>query len=578
MSFYWIQEVVMKQFAPIFLVALSLTFAACNTTPTSQEPSGETVPLEKPPLQDVDLMERQGDGQRVPRFEASEICPFQLPENISPTNVKCGYVVVRESRRPRNQNTIKVAVVVVKNLAGKENSVANVYLQGGPGGDVQGTILGLQGGYLQTFAGQNDFILFDQRGVGKSIPRLECPSSQGAAARVQASISANGGSADPVLDELANQNVAVALKCRDALLAKGYNLGAFNTFENAADVNDIRKALGYKELNLWGGSYGSYLAQIVMRDYRRVIRSVDLEAIIDPRQNWLALSPLAFDRSRLEVFKACAANTACNTAFPNLSTTFDALIADLNATQPEIDIPISATESVRAKINGDLFFNVLNQLLYDPGFLEFVPIYITVTKAGNYRAFASILSQLFLGGDGTNSNGMYYSVVCSDVAQFTNEFQINQILDRVTLTYRRTLGVNALAAFRTCQQWGVRADFFATFPVFSDIPTLLQVGFFDPITPPSYAQAVNRRLFNKQFVFYPAGAHGATRPSQAPGDQNECAQGLLTAFYDDPELDLNDACVKPEITFFVPNPATRASGAESFPIPKIEPAPLLPRY
>ena len=492
---------------------------------------------------------------------------------------------MRESRTPRNDRTLKVAVLVVKARNGAENPVANIYLQGGPGGEVQGTILALEGGYLKTFAGANDFIIFDQRGVGNSQPRLECLASQDAAARVQAGIARMGGGgrpstapADPVLEAQIQQSVTQSLQCRDALRAKGYNLQAFNTFESAADVNDIRKALGYKQLNLWGGSYGTYLAQIVMRDYRRAIRSVNLEAIIDPRQNWVALAPAAFDRSRKEVFKACAENPACAAAFPNLSQTFDALIAELNTKQPEIDIPVSATQTIRARVNGDLFFNLLNQLLYIPEFLPNVPIFVSITKAGNYGPFGRFVGLLFA-SDGTNSQGAYQSVICSDVAQFTSPARINRILDGVTQTYRRQLGAFPLSQERICREWGVRADPFATFPVISDIPTLLQVGFFDPITPPSYAEGIENKLFNSQFVFYPAGAHGATRPSGEAGDQADCAQGLLTAFYTDPRAEVNAGCADQPIGFFVPNDAAaRAQSVNPFPIPKVLPASLLPRW
>jgi TAP-like protein len=320
------------------------------------------------------------------------------------------------------------------------------------------------------------------------------------------------------------------------------------------------------------------LAQIVMRDYRRAIRSVDLEAVIDPRQNWVALSPTAFDRSRLELFKACAADAACNAAYPNLPATFDALIAELNTTQPEIDIPVSPTETIRARVNGDLFFALFNQLLYVSSVLPALPFFVTLTKAGNYTPFGNLLGLLFV-SDGTNSQGMYQSVVCSDVAQFTTENRINRILDRVTQTYRRQLGVFPLSQARICREWGVKPDLFATFPVISDIPTLLQVGFFDPITPPSYAAAVEKRLFNSQTVFYPAGAHGATQASGATGDEGDCAQGILTAFWNDPRAAVNAGCAAAPIRFLVPNASTAsAQSLTPFPLPKSLPAPLLPRW
>jgi hypothetical protein len=88
---------------------------------------------------------------------------------------------------------------------------------------------------------------------------------------------------------------------------------------------------------------------------------------------------------------------------------------------------------------------------------------------------------------------------------------------------------------------------------------------------------VDSVLFNKNFVFYPAGAHGASAyPSAEPGDQGECAQGILAAFFENPEADINTTCAEKPISFFVN--ATRARTADPFPMPKIDPASAFPRF
>jgi pimeloyl-ACP methyl ester carboxylesterase len=565
----------MKRFAPLVLAALALGLSACQSTP---DPVLETQTA--PSVPNADLMEFKANGKRLPNFEPAATCPFTVPDNLTPDQYQCGFVEVRESRRARSNRTIKIAVLAVKNLSGQDNLVANIYLQGGPGVGSQDFVSSLQDEpYRKTLTSQYDFILFDQRGAGQSQPRLECPAAGSVAARAQSLMAHQGSNLDPQWDKAIDDTVARNIQCRDALKAKGYNLSAYNTFESAADVNDIRKALGYKQLNLWGISYGTYLAQIVMRDYPSVVRSVDMEAIIDPTQDWSALAPLAFDRSRLEVFKACANNAACNAAFPNINATFDELMLELNKKQPTIDVPVSPTETIPVQVNGDMFLVVLNQLLYISDFLPQAPIYIALTKAGNYAPFARLLS-FFLGGDGSNANGMYYSVLCSDTAQFTSEQQILRHLEKVTPAYRLQLGFRTLVARRTCNQWGVPADPFARFPIASTIPTLLQVGFFDPITPPSYAEGISRRLFNKTVAFYPAGSHGATTPFAQPGSEGACAQGLLSGFFANPKAKLDTSCAKKPLEFFVPVAAqgARTQSVYEPQLPAIRPVPLIPLY
>ena len=105
----------------------------------------------------------------------------------------------------------------------------------------------------------------------KSEPALECPEFMQA-----------------LLDLLDERDPDIALRtqfdawmaCRDRLVSEGHNLSAYNTTQNAADVNSIRIALGYDQVNLYGGSYGSLLAQAAMRDYPAGIRSVVLTSVL----------------------------------------------------------------------------------------------------------------------------------------------------------------------------------------------------------------------------------------------------------------------------------------------------------
>ena len=63
--------------------------------------------------------------------------------------------------------------------------------------------------------------------------------------------------------------------CAAEWRAKGVELGAFNTAENAADVADIARALGGK-VRLVGISYGTFLAFAVLRDHANLVERVVL--------------------------------------------------------------------------------------------------------------------------------------------------------------------------------------------------------------------------------------------------------------------------------------------------------------
>jgi pimeloyl-ACP methyl ester carboxylesterase len=64
--------------------------------------------------------------------------------------------------------------------------------------------------------------------------------------------------------------------------SKGYDLRGFNVMEAAADVNDLRKALGYDRISLVGGSFGSHWAMAVMRQYPQSVARAVLSGVEGP--------------------------------------------------------------------------------------------------------------------------------------------------------------------------------------------------------------------------------------------------------------------------------------------------------
>ncbi len=87
-----------------------------------------------------------------------------------------GRVFVPENRTNPNSNTIEVPFVRFKSRA--ENPAAPVFfLNGGPG-DVPtplDTLEQLVPLLVEPFLGSSDVVLMEQRGVGHSRPRLDCP-------------------------------------------------------------------------------------------------------------------------------------------------------------------------------------------------------------------------------------------------------------------------------------------------------------------------------------------------------------------------------------------------------------------
>jgi pimeloyl-ACP methyl ester carboxylesterase len=75
--------------------------------------------------------------------------------------------------------------------------------------------------------------------------------------------------------------------CHNRLTAKGIDLNAFNSVENAADVADLRTATGIDSWHVYGVSYGTDLALQLMRDHPEGISSVVLDSVAPPQNSLL---------------------------------------------------------------------------------------------------------------------------------------------------------------------------------------------------------------------------------------------------------------------------------------------------
>ena len=128
-----------------------------------------------------------------------------------------------------------------------------VYLAGGPGGSGIGTAKGRRFPLFMALRQVADVIAFDQRGTGASNIIPPCTEDQFPIDRPL------------VLEEALAFEKRNAEKCRELWREKGVDLSPYNTWESAADLDDLRSALGAEKLNLWGISYGTHLAFAAMK-------------------------------------------------------------------------------------------------------------------------------------------------------------------------------------------------------------------------------------------------------------------------------------------------------------------------
>ncbi len=462
------------------------------------------------------------DESVVPYAEARP-CRGDIPRSVS---ISCGVVVVTEDRANPEAGTIELAYVVVHSNSNDPALDPVISLTGGPGGiTVPYLSRSLRRNYYE-FLNDRDLIFFDQRGTGFSEPFIDCDNM----------INHNYNTAGMEMsDEQRNDGwVNSLLDCRNSMDA---DLNLVNTPTFAADLADIRVALGYDEWNLFGVSYGTILALTTMRDFPEGIRSVIIDSVSPLDANLWEEIALNQARGFDLLFASCAADDECAAAYPTLEADFYALVEQLNA-EPVLVSGRHTFVNVNfsAYVDGDMLASEVFSRLYVKDAIPELPRMIARLAAGETRELLTI-AQNTLDRPFGISEGMYYSVHCAEEVPFTDaEITVTNI-DALhpVLRESRQLGFNYLLDL--CDVWDVATlDASENDPVVSDIPTLVLSGEFDPITPPRWGEQAATTLSNSYVYMFPGVGHGAVR-------SDVCALDIALQFLDAPLQEPDASCI-----------------------------------
>src|SRR5690606_10802689 len=185
------------------------------------------------------------------------------------------------------------------------------------------------------------------------------------------------------------------------------------------DVEDLRRALGYEQWNLYGISYGTRLALTVMRDYPQGVRSAILDSAYPLQANIVTETPRNFRRARDVFFAGWAADAACNEAYPELEPFFFDLVAQLNAEPIMVEV-VHAFERERYDVflTGEDLLGIVFQGLYSEEIIPLLPQMIHETAEGQYELLRGLLANLLISNEFI-SVGMNFSVQCQEEVAFS---------------------------------------------------------------------------------------------------------------------------------------------------------------
>jgi pimeloyl-ACP methyl ester carboxylesterase len=459
--------------------------------------------------------------------------------------VTCGYVTTPLRHANPSGAQIRLATVIIHADTADRKPDPLFVGQGGPGGSSIET-------YANYFirspssrpVANRDIVLWDQRGTLYSKPALLCPEVD-----QEGLDAALAGKIDDEAEATAALNA-----CGARLGVEVGDLSAFNSVENADDVEDVRAALGYDRINYYGVSYGSELGQFLMRQHPDRLHAVVLDAVVPLTYNLFTEPPFARQRITDRYFTACAADPRCNAAFPDLATRFRALIERLDSAPITVDVAEPDTSTREKAISGDdpepaiyqipLTGTLLEAAVQQARYLDvhaIMPLILDRADRGDFTFISSMpLPNLLL--DHTFATGMWTTVACAERGDTSPASVDYSGLDpRIADDARKSLR----STLNACQTWEIellpRADLQ---PVRSDIPTLLLSGELDPITPPQYAATILPFLSRGQHVIFPYGAHGQAVT-------NPCANSIIQRFVDEPTASVDSSCVDTKSSAFL---------------------------
>ena len=394
----------------------------------------------------------------------------QLPGLEQPAH--CGVFDVPENPEQPRGRRLKISVAVIPATGEQALNDPIVPLMGGPGEDA----ISAAAIFVDQFASlrrNRDILLVDQRGTGRS-DALRCPLYS---------------TDDPAASLRDFFPLAAVRRCEQQLSARA-DLTQYTYVHFANDLEHIRRALGYGPLNLVAGSYGTRAAQVFLRTYPQSVRTVYLGSVVPidiPTPLTMAKTAHATLESTLD---ACAADAACNAAFPNLRDEFRDITARLDSGKVRVALP---NRGGQASLSRGRVVEWLRGRLYRPKDAVTVPWLIHQAHAGNWNPVVEGVLANAREADSALSFGLFFSITCNEDIAFVREEDIARETRETFLGDYRVR--QQQAACRAWPKLTLPNDYRS--PVRSSAPTLFVSGDSDGGSPLWFTEHVAPGFSNR---------------------------------------------------------------------------------
>jgi pimeloyl-ACP methyl ester carboxylesterase len=414
--------------------------------------------------------------------------------------MRCITVTVWEDRSARAGRRLPLRVIVLPRLDSTGSPRAYFVVTGGPG---QGAATTARAAVAasQGLRRTHDIVLVDQRGTGES-GSLRCPMPR--------HDSEFFGAIFPR---------AALRACRDSLRARA-DLAKYGTADAMDDLDEVRAALGYDQIDLEGQSYGSLAARVYARRHPSRVRSLVLIGVVPDQFRLPSRYAASLQASLDAVLADCERDAGCARAHPRLREHLTSVVTRLRqAPVPTRVRSPGSGETFEVRLSlGDFAYGIRG-LLYHEGVLR-VPELIDRAAAGHFTPVAQAYLNRATTHWRTLSIGMHLAVACTEDVPYVTE--------RDRASARATIaGTYLIDEYRgACRELmpGVarREPESGRLP---DVPILLLSGRRDPVTPPYHATRVAADFRDRLHLVFSKGGHGYWG-----GTPEACVDGIRERF------------------------------------------------
>jgi pimeloyl-ACP methyl ester carboxylesterase len=425
--------------------------------------------------------------------------------------VRCGVLEVPENREQPNGRRIALNIVVVPAMGHEARRDPIVALLGGPGEDA----VSAAADYAERFAAlrrERDILFVDQRGTGRS-------------GGLQCDMYSPGEDAANLRDFFP---IAAVQRCERQLCSRA-DLTQYSYSHFATDLEHVRRTLGYEQLNLFAGSYGTRAAQVYLRAHPRSVRTAFLGSVV-PIDIAIPLplakaAQIALDQT----LAACAADSACHAAFPNIRDEFREVLSRLDS---GVLVQIS-TSSTAVPLDRGRVAEWLRARLYRAETASLVPWLIHRAYVGDWSPIVDgILSDARkrVSTDPAFSFGVFFSIACNEDVALIREQEVAPASREAFLGDYRVRQQQA-----ACKNWpkvSVPGNYRE--PVHSSVPTLFVSGDSDPASPLWFTEHIAHGFSNRAEVVLRGQGHT---------EWNDCVGRLYEQFVQAASVrELNTSC------------------------------------